>query len=240
MDAQVYSMIVAAGQGSRFGAPTPKQYTKINERTLLEHSMARLAGSRYIDSCYLVIASEDTLAQTLKLPLPVKWVEGGDERWQSVQAGLHAVIQAGAKPNDLVLIHDAARPAVAIADIDAVIEAAMEEPNGATLATPVVDTLKAQSEQSAESGHEVKPYISHTIDRAGVWQSQTPQVFRVGKLHQALSYVAQKGIIITDEASAFEAMSLPIRMVKGSRQNIKLTYPEDLELLQAILVAQSH
>nr|WP_261869771.1 2-C-methyl-D-erythritol 4-phosphate cytidylyltransferase [Psychrobacter sp. JCM 18901] len=133
----IHAMIVAAGRGSRFGASIAKQYTMLEGQTLLQHSVARLAYSDYIDKCLLVISADDSTAQQLEFALPVRYAVGGAERWQSVQSGVEAISQTGADDSDLVLIHDAARPAVPSSDIDQVIEAAMLEPYGAILATPV-------------------------------------------------------------------------------------------------------
>ncbi|MBO1529822.1 2-C-methyl-D-erythritol 4-phosphate cytidylyltransferase [Psychrobacter sp. F1192] len=237
----VHAMIVAAGRGSRFGASIAKQYTRLQEQTLLQHSVARLAASTYIDKCLLVIAANDTTAQTLSFKLPISYAIGGAERWQSVQAGVDAIVNTGAAGSDLVLIHDAARPAVPTQDIEHVIEAAMLERYGAILAVPVADTLKRsvspnQSPSTPALGS--ARYIAHTVDREGMWQAQTPQVYRLEQLQQVLAHVARHELAITDEASAFEHLNLPIRLVAGSRQNIKLTYPDDAVLLQAILTAQ--
>lgn len=257
----IHAMIAAAGRGSRFGASIAKQYTMLQGQTLLQHSVARLANSNYIDKCLLVIAADDDTAQTLSFALPVHYACGGAERWQSVQAGVNAIINAGADESDLVVIQDAARPAVPVYDINAVIQAAMREPYGAILATPVADTLKqsyivnvALPNQAFESDSHLNvrtkfnnpqrigavphTYAQKTIDRSHMWQAQTPQVFRLGQLKNVLTYVAQHNLAITDEASAFEYLELPIRLVTGSRQNIKLTYPDDAILLSAILTAQ--
>ena len=260
----IHAMIVAAGRGSRFGASIAKQYTLLQGQTLLQHSVARLAESNYIDQCLLVVAQDDSTAQTLSFALPIYYAIGGTERWQSVQAGVEAMINAGADESDLVVIHDAARPAVPTHDIDAVIQAAMLEPYGAILATPVADTLKqsyiasntlstpayeallslqqlnTQPElANSQSGYDtLHTYAQKTIDRSYMWQAQTPQVFRLGQLQQVLNYVTEHNLAITDEASAFEHLQLPIRLVTGSRQNIKLTYPDDIILLTAILKAQ--
>ena len=133
-------MIVAAGRGNRFGAAI-KQYTKINGKRYCSIA-TRLASSGYIDHCYLVIAADDEVASTLTYTLPMNYAVGGAERWQSVRAGVSASLGSGADKSDLVLIHDAARPAVPTEDIDSVIIAAMSEPYGAILAAPVADTLK--------------------------------------------------------------------------------------------------
>lgn len=222
----IHPMIVAAGRGSRFGATIPKQYTRLLDKTLLEHSVAALSACAYIERCLLVIAHDDHRARSLDFALPVDYAIGGEERWQSVVAGLTHIIDSGAAADDLVLIHDAARPAVSGNDITAVIDAAANEPYGAILAAPVADTLKKSDDHHS---------IDCTIDRNQLWQAFTPQVFRIGALKKALEYVMTHGYHITDEASAFEYLQLPIRLVNGSRQNIKLTYPEDAILLTAIL-----
>ncbi len=244
---KVHAMIVAAGRGSRFGAAIAKQYTVLNHQTLLEHSVAKLAASAHIEHCFLVIAADDKLAKTLAFELPIHYVLGGMERWQSVQAGVNAIIDNGADESDLILIHDAARPAVPTADIDSVIAAAMLERYGAILAAPVADTLKQSkllpnpySDDEVAEPKMPASYIKKTIDRSQTWQAQTPQVFRVAELNRVLNYVTEQQLNITDEASAFEYLDLPIRLVSGSRQNIKLTFPEDALILSAILTAQSH
>ena len=232
---KVHAMIVAAGRGSRFGASIAKQYVTLQGQTLLQHSVARLACSHYIDKCVLVIAEDDNTAQTLNFAMPIYYATGGAERWQSVLAGLEAVITGGAEADDLVLIHDAARPAVPYQDIEAVVAAAMLEPYGAILATPVADTLKLSQHSANHNVNDLADYVERTIDRSDMWQAQTPQVFRVNELRKVLSYVITHHMHITDEASAFEHLNLPIRLVAGSRQNIKLTYPEDATILTAIL-----
>lgn len=247
----VHAMIVAAGRGSRFGSDLPKQYTSLNGYTLLQHSVARLSTSHDIQTCLLVLAADDTTAMTLSFALPVWYAIGGEERWQSVLAGLIAIIEKGAADDDLILIHDAARPAVTRQDIKAVIDAAKKEPYGAILATAVVDTLKRSQLQShalkpslrptdvltgkTPSNYALQTYAVQTIDRSEIWQAQTPQVFRVVQLRRVLEHVESHSLEITDEASAFEHLQLPIRLVNGSRHNIKLTYPEDALLLSAIL-----
>ena len=232
---QVHAMIVAAGRGSRFGASIPKQYIIIDGQTLLQHSVARLSKSDDIAECLLVIAPDDETAQDLSFDLPTWFAVGGSERWHSVRAGVEAIIDRGAHDDDLILIHDAARPSVPCADIYNVIEAAKLEPYGAILGAPVADTLKQSQSKPEDSSH----YIAYTVNREHMWQAQTPQVFRVGSLNKVLGYIARHNISITDEASAFEHLNLPVRLVTGSRQNIKLTFADDAVLISSVLQAQS-
>jgi len=237
-DIAIHALIVAAGKGSRFGSDLPKQYTQLGTQTLLQHSVARLASCSDIHECLIVIAADDKQAQQLDYAIPVNFAIGGAERWQSVQAGVQSLLDAGGGADDLVVIHDAARPAVPRKDIDAVIKAASTEPYGAILACPVTDTLKAQ--QPKVNDQNSGAYIANTVSREGLWQAQTPQVFRLAALREVLAYVAAHNLAITDEASAFEALSLPVKLVAGSRENLKLTYPEDHNLLLAILAMDSH
>lgn len=247
---QIHTMIVAAGRGSRFGASVAKQYVQIEGETLLQRSVARLASSAYIDNCLLVLAADDTIAKNLDFAMPVDYALGGDERWQSVRAGVDAIFAAGAADDDLILIHDAARPTVPTSDIERVIEAAKQEHYGAILATPVADTLKQAQISSANQAFNKENlkaiettnsdyYIASTVDRTNLWQAQTPQVFRAQALRHALAYISEQKLNITDEASAFEQLNLPIRLITGSRQNIKLTYPDDAFLITAIITTQS-
>ncbi|MBS9780485.1 MAG: 2-C-methyl-D-erythritol 4-phosphate cytidylyltransferase [Moraxellaceae bacterium] len=226
----IHGLVVCAGSGSRFGSDIPKQYTRVANKTIAQYSIDRLAESAYIDNCHLVIAKDDTIAKTLSWAMPIKFAIGGAERWQSVEAGVQSIADTGATEQDLVVIHDSARPCVQATDIDKVIEVAFNEKFGAILATPVADTLKQVTDNNE---------IIKTIDRQHLWQAQTPQVFRFGALQQVLQVVRQQNLMITDEASGFEHLGYPIRVVLGSRNNIKITYPEDLAWLNFHLNNQS-
>ncbi len=226
----IHGLVVCAGYGSRFGSDLPKQYTCVANKTIAEHCIDKLAKSAYINDCHLVIAKNDTLAKTLSWAMPIRFAIGGTERWQSVQSGVQSIAETGAKEQDLVVIHDSARPCVQVSDIDKVIEVALNEKYGAILATPVADTLKQANADNQ---------IIKTIDRTTLWQAQTPQVFRFGALQKVLEMVYQQNLMITDEASGFEYLGYPIQLVAGSRNNIKITYPEDLAWLDFHLQNQS-
>lgn len=224
----VHVLVVAAGRGSRFGGELPKQYLPIDlptgTKTVLQISLDALAKSADIKSCTLVVAKEDTLAKTLEFALPCEFVVGGAERWQSVANGV-AHIAKTAKDDDLILIHDGARPCLNPDDLQSVIDIAKTEPNGAILGVPAADTLKL-----VKNGQ-----IIQTTDRTNLWHAQTPQVFRVGKLLQVIEFIQKNNEMITDEAQGFEVLNLPIKMVQGSPSNLKLTHVHDLPLLKAIL-----
>lgn len=228
---KVHALVVAAGKGARFGSAIPKQYTPIDlgeglpKWCILEHSLTALAASAAIDDYTLVVAADDEWVDRLDLPVAVTQVLGGSERWQSVACGV-AHIASYADDDDLVLIHDAARPCLGVDELERVIDCAYQEPNGAILGVKVADTLKSVKDN----------YITGTTDRSQLWCAQTPQVFRLSQLLQALDFVCHHDAnSITDEAMAFEALGLPIKMVAGKTSNIKLTTPDDLLLIAALL-----
>lgn len=227
MTDKIHALMVAAGKGSRFGAQIPKQYLTLADKTVLEHSVARLNHPN-IDDLTLVIAKDDEQASGLDLAFEgaIHYAIGGAERWQSVHAGVAAIRGCGADDNDWVLIHDAARPCLPKQDLQDLLDALSTNPCEAViLAAPVVDTLKQV----------VHDKIVKTVDRSALWQAQTPQAFRLKALEEVLSMVAKTDMLITDEASGFEMMGREVQIVTGSRLNMKLTYAEDLPLLEAVL-----
>ena len=152
---------------------------------------------------------------------------GGATRAESVFNGLQRLLAEGARPTDWVLVHDAARCLVTPAQIGALIDACLPDAVGGLLALPLPDTLK----QAGADGR-----VDATIDRAHKWLAQTPQMFRIGLLRDALAAHAAGGFAgITDEASAIELAGLAPLLVPGSAQNFKVTYPEDFALAEAVL-----
>jgi 2-C-methyl-D-erythritol 4-phosphate cytidylyltransferase len=129
-------------------------------------------------------------------------------------------------------VHEAARSLITPTQIQALISSCRDDAVGGLLAQPLADTLK--SEQRDESGARVNV----TLDRDGKWLAQTPQMFRIGALLQALKQAEQNGLAVTDESSAMEALGLSPKLVRGSAQNIKVTYPEDFALAEAILLSR--
>ncbi len=149
---------------------------------------------------------------------------GGDTRAHSVANGLQALRAAGAAEHDWVLVHDAARCLITSELIGSLIDACRDDSVGGLLALPVPDTIK--------QGHDGR--VAATVERADKWLAQTPQMFRLGALQQAL---AAPGAAITDEASAMEAAGHRPKLVVGSARNFKVTYPQDFALAEAVLRA---
>lgn len=223
----VHALIVAAGRGHRFGADLPKQYLKIGKLTVLEHTLSSVSPIDFASQT-LVVARDDEHIQPLELNNNIRIVYGGQERYDSVKAGIQSIAQS-ANLDDLVLIHDVARPCVLAQDVQAVIERAVEHETGAILAVPVADTLKFVHDGQ----------IHHTVNRSHLWQAQTPQVFRLDKLLRLMDFLNNHQDIVTDEALGFELMGLPVAIVQGSSSNMKLTHQADLFLIEAILTAQN-
>ena len=150
----------------------------------------------------------------------------GASRADSVRQGLDALLQAGAEIGDWVLVHDAARCLVTPGQINQLVDACEHDAVGGLLAPKLPDTLKC----------ELNGRVAATLDRSDKWLAQTPQMFRIGLLRQAL---ALAGAAVTDESSAIEMLGLAPRLVAGSAQNFKVTYPEDFALAEAILLNRS-
>ena len=181
-------------------------------------------------SSFLIVANRLPVDRTIGPDGEASWRRspGGTERVDSVRQALTA-LAGEARDDDLVLVHDVARPCVTVADLQRLWAALREDSAGSLLATPAADTMKR------DDGH---GHVSQTESRSGLWHAQTPQGFRYGLLCRALNEAVATGLEVTDEASAVEALGLKPRLVPGRRDNIKITHPEDLALAEHILAAQ--
>lgn len=224
MAARIWYVIAAAGRATRFGGPVPKPYLKIAGATLLEHGLRALVTLPGIAGGAVVLATGDRRFERLPTALRrrVVAVEGGETRARSVLNGLQALITAS--PDDWVLVHDAARPCVPRRDLRALVGACRRDAVGGLLAAPVADTVK----QADEDGRSLR-----TLPRERLWRAQTPQMFRLGVLSQALSQALAAGFEPTDEAAAIERLGLRPRLVEGSALNVKVTRPADLAFAAA-------
>ncbi|GMQ45464.1 2-C-methyl-D-erythritol 4-phosphate cytidylyltransferase [Vibrio sp. 10N] len=222
----IIAIVPAAGVGSRMQADIPKQYLKIHEQTILEHTIERLLAHQSIDSVIVAISDGDPYFEGLSFlsDKPVVRVSGGGERADSVLSAVEYVKQR--IPNAWCLVHDAARPCITQSDITKLIYEVSTHPVGGILAAPVKDTMKRANDAQG---------IDHTVDRAGLWHALTPQMFKVELLHSALSDALSEGVTITDEASAVEWAGLSPLLVEGRSDNIKITRPEDLALAEFYL-----
>ncbi|WP_428771492.1 2-C-methyl-D-erythritol 4-phosphate cytidylyltransferase [Vibrio sp.] len=219
--ASIVAVVPAAGVGSRMRADRPKQYLTIAGQTVLEHTLQRLLSHPVIDRVVVAVSKDDPYYTNLAMASDarVSWVAGGKERADSVLAALQYVQQH--QLAEWVMVHDAARPCVRLADIDRLIAAALTHPVGGILATPVRDTMKRANSNGD---------IEHTVERAALWHALTPQMFPTALLSAALADALQQGAVITDEASALEWRGMTPALVQGQADNIKITQPEDLAL----------
>ncbi|TCO77610.1 2-C-methyl-D-erythritol 4-phosphate cytidylyltransferase [Chromatocurvus halotolerans] len=213
-------------------ADTPKQYLQVAGMTLLEHSLQALLADARIRAVSVVVRAGDGRASQLggiagnpRVSLAI----GGDERSDSVAAGLDDLLALGADVEDWVLVHDAARPCLPQASLAALMEQVLASGRGGILAQPVPDTVKKAFEGQ----------IAATIDRRDLWLAQTPQMFRLGELRSALSAARREGRAVTDEASAMECSGAAVQLVSSPRRNLKVTTPEDIELVKFYLQSEN-
>lgn len=225
-EARCYALVPCAGSGERAGPGGPKQYRDVGGRSVVAHTLTALQAVERLAATLVVVAPDDR-DHVRHVPDPAVWVAavGGTSRAASVHAGLAELARRGARDDDWVLVHDAARCLVRPADIDRLIDACLDDEVGGLLALPVSDTLKRGDGHAAAR-------VTTTVDRRDAWQAQTPQMFRLGLLQRALEAAGEAA---TDEASAVEALGLAPRLVPGRIDNFKLTWPDDFALAERLL-----
>ena len=225
-----FALVPCAGSGSRAGGGLAKQFVAVAGLPVLAHTLAALAGVERLALVLVALApGDEEFERRVALPARGRFAAarcGGATRARTVAAGLDELARRGAQAHDWVLVHDAARCLVRAAWIDALIDACRDDPVGGLLAVPAADTLK----------REANGRVAATLPRAGVWLAQTPQMFRLGVLADALR---RAGDDATDEASAIEATGLAPRLVPGSVENLKVTHPGDFALAEAVLRARA-
>jgi 2-C-methyl-D-erythritol 4-phosphate cytidylyltransferase len=208
------ALVVAAGRGERLGTPVPKAFAILAGRPMVEWSVAALREVAAIGE--IVVA----LPEGVAAPDGTIGVPGGTQRSHSVRAALAAV----AGHEDVVLVHDAARPLVTPALVAACLDA-LGDADAAIAAAPVTDTIK-----ECEDGRVVR-----TLDRARLWAVQTPQVFRRAALQRALDQDDEALGAATDDAALVEALGGTVRIVAAPPDNLKVTTPLDLRVAELLL-----
>ncbi len=230
-----FALVPAAGVGARSGAAGPKQYVSLAGRPMLAHTLAALAQVPGLAATLVVLSAEDDQfeAAVPEFQGEACWVArcGGESRADSVANGLDELIARGAQPHDWVLVHDAARCLLRPEWVTRLMAACEPDEVGGLLALPMADTLKASGDGR----------VTATLDRQGKWAAQTPQMFRLGLLKPALQlalspgFEASKGMAVTDEASAVEALGHSPLLVESSLENFKVTWPDDFALAERLL-----
>lgn len=228
-ESRFWAIVPAAGNGRRMQQSEPKQYTLLNGKPILEHSISALLLSNVLEKVLVCIAPGDQ--QWTKLDVAsndkVEHIIGGATRAQSVLNGLEALNQL-ARQDDWVLVHDAARPCVKTTTVLRLMAELANDDVGGILACRSNDTLKYATQ-------EVPTSIMNTLDRNAIWRAQTPQMFRFGLLNAALSSALKNDLDITDEASAMESAGHNVRLIEGDSDNLKVTTKGDLALAEFLL-----
>jgi 2-C-methyl-D-erythritol 4-phosphate cytidylyltransferase len=219
----LYALVPCAGVGERANAGGPKQYATLAGRSVVAHTLAALSQVKRLRQTLVVLSTADQLFES-RVPGFSGWVAraGGATRAATVTNGLADLSRRGAGPDDWVLVHDAARCLVRPEWIDALIDACLPDEVGGLLALPLPDTLKSEANGRVDS----------TLDRRAKWLAQTPQMFRLGTLRDALDHA---GADVTDDASAIEATGRSPKLVQGSLENFKITHPADFALAERLL-----
>lgn len=229
-DARCYALLPCAGVGARAGAALPKQYVDIGGRAMVAHTLAALAQVSRLAATLVVLSPDDDQFETRVPGFAGErgWVcrRGGALRADTVAQGLEELVGRGVRPFDWVLVHDAARCLLRPEWVDRLIDACLPDAVGGLLALPVADTLK-----QAEGGR-----VASTLSRVDKWAAQTPQMFRVGPLREALRAA---GTAVTDDSSAIEAQGLRPLLVEGDSENLKVTWPSDFMLAERVLAARA-
>jgi 2-C-methyl-D-erythritol 4-phosphate cytidylyltransferase len=222
-----WAVVPAAGIGTRMGGDIPKQYLPLLGRPIIEHTLARLCDHGRISGVVVVLSDEDRWwpETAMKYSRPLLVAAGGAERRDSVLNGLDA-LAGRASDQDWVLVHDAVRPCLRAEDIDRLMDELWADEVGGLLAVPVKDTMKR-----AGSNNRVR----ETVSREFLWQAQTPQMFRLRALRDAIQLTVDEDRDVTDEAQAMELAGARPRLVEGHEDNIKITRRADLELAEIYL-----
>ena len=225
MAVRYFGLIPAAGKGARFGGELPKQYQPLHGRAILAYAIDALAVQTPLARVYVIHAADDARCAQVTgsgyrvTPMP----NGGATRAASVRNGL-ASLRGELSDDDWVLVHDAVRPCLPKDALRRLLHEVGDDPVGGLLAIPVADTLKREDRNGR---------VAQTEPRAGLWQAQTPQMFRYGVLWEAYSTFG--GLDATDEAEAVEKIGKSPKLVLGSSANFKVTYPADLAIAAALL-----
>ncbi len=227
---QYWVIIPAAGAGKRMASAIPKQYLTLNQRTILDVTIANFLSHPQILGVAVGVSPNDehwANSEWATHPQVIRY-DGGTERAETVLNGLQVLLAVGVDEAANVLVHDAARPLVTHDALARIM--AHDGSEGALLAIPCKDTLKLANETTQSIG---------TVDRSAIWQAQTPQKFPLMALLEGLSTALEENLAITDESSAMELLGWQPALIEGEATNLKITVPEDLVMANAILASQT-
>lgn len=235
---QCHALLPTAGNGSRLGGFLPKQFQELAGQPMLFYAIDAFVKAPQIASIWVGVSpgfiDNPILERISKTDKPLNCLAtGGPTRQETVRNTLAAMLDSGVPENDWVLVHDAARPGITPELIQKLINAVRDSSEGGLLAMPVADTLKHSDSTSAIAGNPSR--VEKTLSRDHLWQAQTPQMFRLRALHDAIENGIRLEADITDEASAMELAGMKPFLVEGATRNFKVTHPADWSLMQIIL-----
>ena len=231
----IWAVVPAAGIGKRMLSDVPKQYLKIADRAVIEHTLDRLLSVSQVQGVIVALQHDDPYWPSINIQSdkPVITTQGGSERCYSVLNALETLSDQNLSSTTKTwsLVHDAVRPAVRVEDIEKLISTVTGSDAGGLLAMPVRDTMKRSGADQT---------VSETVDREGLWHALTPQLFDSRILKQVLEQALQDNFLVTDESSAMEHAGYRPQLVSGSEDNIKITCPGDLHIAELYLQASNN
>lgn len=239
---QCHAVLPTAGTGSRLGGSLPKQFQELAGKPMLAYALNAFAATPEIASIWVGVSpgfiDNPILGSLSSKSASIQFLAtGGPTRQETVRNTLAAMLKAGVPENDWVLVHDAARPGISPELIQKLIHAVTVAGEGGLLAMPLADTLKMADANSAIAGNPNRSM--KTISRDHLWQAQTPQMFGLKRLHDAIDEGIRLEADITDEASAMELSGASPLLIEGATRNFKVTHPADWDLMQTILRAST-
>lgn len=227
----IWVILPNAGFGTRFGSSIPKQYISVKGKMIIEWTLDVFSKIDYLDGIIVANSKNDKYWDSVnyKGKIPLYVVEGGKERFDSVLNACEGVISHHGSENTWVLVHDVARPIISADSIHSLVEYCLNSQVAGILANKVTDTIKSV----------IDGKIVTTVDRTLLWQAQTPQFFPLGKLIYAMNEANRHGVQLTDESSAFEHCGYPVHVINSPKNNLKVTFPEDVDFIDFIKSANS-
>ncbi|OJI05989.1 2-C-methyl-D-erythritol 4-phosphate cytidylyltransferase [Polynucleobacter sp. MWH-Adler-W8] len=237
-----HALLPTAGTGSRLGGELPKQFQQLAGKPMVSYALEAFKGSPLIQSIWIGVSPgfiENPILGTIaNAGADIHVVAtGGPTRQETVRNTLAAMLKAGIPEDDWILVHDAARPGITPALIGKLIHSVQASNSGGILAVPLADTLKQADLDSVIAGN--IPHSERTIPREYLWQAQTPQMFGLKQLHDAVQDAIRLEADVTDEASAIELTGAKPLLIEGAARNFKVTHPADWELMQLLLSSRA-
>ena len=237
-----HALLPTAGAGSRLGGDLPKQLQELAGRPMLAYAIEAFMQSPLIESIWIGVSpgfiDHPILKSLSKGSKPIHFLPtGGSTRQETVRNTLAAQLKSGISSDDWILVHDAARPGITPELIEKLIASVQDSEVGGLLAVRLADTLKRADLDLAIAGN--MPRVEKTIPREHLWQAQTPQMFGLQELHDALQDAIRLEADVTDEASAMELTGVKPSLIEGATRNFKVTHPADWDLMQLLLNSEN-